>query len=421
MPDWLLIVCLVLLVALSAFFSGCEIVFASANRLRIKNAAEHGSKASRLADYILEHYTDSLSTILIGNNLVNIAASSMTTVLATRHWSAGGASVAAVVLTLVILVFGETLPKILGRERADDLAPVVARPLRGFMGIFRPIVTAVSALVSRLAFLWTPRETAASVTAEELVTLLDTIEEEGVFTPEESDLIKSAIEFGQTDARDIMTPRVDVAAWDIDDGLDALLADQEVMGFSRIPVYRDSVDNIIGILSTKKLLKALVSGQEIDLEAMLTQPLFVHMTRSIPSILLEFRKTHGQMAVVVDEFGGTMGILTMEDIAEELVGEIFDETDEVELPILRQPDGSYLVDGSVSIDDLFEALDYDPVDFDSDYTTVGGWVTELLDRFPAPDDVVTYGPLTLTVLQASSMRVEQLSVVMAEPDAPEED
>ena len=265
------------------------------------------------------------------------------------------------------------------------------------------------------------RMSQSGVTAEELVTLLDTIEEEGVFTPEESDLIKSAIEFGQTDARDIMTPRVDVAAWDIDDGLDALLADQEVMGFSRIPVYRDSIDNIIGILSTKKLLKALVSGQEIDLEAMLTQPLFVHMTRSIPSILLEFRKTHGQMAVVVDEFGGTMGILTMEDIAEELVGEIFDETDEVELPILRQPDGSYLVDGSVSIDDLFEALDYDPVDFDSDYTTVGGWVTELLDRFPAPDDVVTYGPLTLTVLQASSMRVEQLSVVMAEPEEPEED
>ena len=421
MPDWIILILLLVLIALSAFFSASEIVYASANRMRLRNDAQEGKSKSKLAEFIMDHYTDSLSTILVGNNLVNIAASSAMTVFATRHWGAAGAGIGAVCITIALLIFGETMPKILGRENADALAPALAGMLRLCMYLFWPLVTVVSLLVEKLSVLWTPKEARVSVTTEELVTLLDTIEEEGVFSERESDIIKSAIEFGDVDARDIMMPRVDVTAWDMDDGLEALLANEDAMSYSRIPVYQESIDNIVGILSTKKLLKLLVAGEQPTFEDVLTEPFFVHMTRSITSILMEFRKRHTQMAIVVDEFGGTMGILTMEDIAEEIMGEIYDESDEQESPIAQQPDGSYLVDGSVSIDDVFDALDYEPQDFDSDYTTIGGWLTELLDRFPAAGDSASFGRIDMTVLSAQSMRVDQVKVTLQPPEDEEEE
>ncbi len=406
---WLLIIVLVLF---SAFFSASEIALASANKVRLRLASERGDKASRRAEQLIEAYSRTLPTILIGNNLVNIAASSVATVLCVGYFGARGQTVAAVGTTAVLLIFGEILPKIVAAEIADKLVLKVSAPIKLFMFVFAPIVITVSAAVNRLSVLWTPKETVPTVTDDELITLLETIEEEGVFTEAEGELIKSAINFADVTAHEIQTPRVDMAAFDIADPVESLLTDDELMSYSRIPVYSDSPDNIVGILHTKQLLKAVISGEDVtDIRRFLKPPVYVHMTRNIQSILMEFRNMHSQMAVVVDEFGGTMGILTLEDILEEIVGEIYDESDEVEEEFSVAQDGSYEVDGGMNIHDMFEMLEYEPDDFESEYTTAGGWATEMLDRFPAEGDSFRFGPLDVTVTKAEAMRVEELMII----------
>jgi CBS domain containing-hemolysin-like protein len=278
------------------------------------------------------------------------------------------------------------------------------------MLLFHPITSAVSLMVDKLSPLWTPKYSEPTVTDEELVDILDTIEDEGVFTEREGELIRSAIEFSDVTAREILIPRVDMAAFDINDPLSQLVEDKDMLSYSRIPIYDDSIDNIIGILSTKRLIKAIISGEEVNLRDMLSEPVFVHMTRNISSILKELRQKQLQMAIVVDEFGGTMGVLTLEDIMEEIVGEIFDESDDVEHVVVSTSKDSYEVDGSLNIYDMFEVIGFDLRDFDSEYTTVGGWAVEMLDRFPVPGDSFTYKNLTVTVLEAESMRVEKVRV-----------
>ena len=424
----LLFVLVFLLLSFSAFFSGSETAFATSNKLRIENNAEKGDKRSKRAKYILDHFTESLSTILVGNNLVNIAASSAVAVIAAELFSSSvkkAQSVAAVILTVVLLIFGEILPKIMASEYSDRIALFVSLPLRILMIVFSPVVFAVSFLVGKISVLWTPKEEQPAVTQNELVTLLEKIEDEGVFSEQEGELIKSAIEFTDVTAREIMVPRVDVEAFDIDDSPDELKNNKNLLKYSRIPVYRETQDNIIGILPVKRFLRACVRDPHVDISSLLLKPVFVHMTRPISSILVEFHKTHSHMAVVVDEFGGTMGILTMEDILEEIVGDIYDEHDEVERDVLYTDEEhrTFVVDGSMNIYDFFDLVDFNPNlhDFESEYTTVGGWMTELLDRFPEKGDVLEYENLTLTVLSAQSLRVEKIRVVVSDPVEEEEE
>ena len=344
----------------------------------------------------------------------------MTVILAAAY-GLKGETAAPIVSTLVLLIFGEILPKIAGTSQADRLVLLYVRPLRFFMFLFTPVVFLVSKLVEKLAVIWTPKEHAPEVTDEELVNILETIEEEGVFTEQESELIKSAIEFSDVTAEDIYTPRVDVSAFDIEDDLSKLMHDPDLLSYSRIPVYRETVDNIIGILPTKKLLKA-VASQPLDsilLEELLSPPVYVHKTRNISSILSEFRKKHLMMAIVVDEFGGTMGILTLEDILEEIVGDIFDESDDVELEVVQQADDVYQVDGGTNIYDFFDAIGYEPADFESAYTTMGGWAVEKLDRFPEAGDRFCWDRFEVLVTEAEAMRVETLEVHLLPPDVEE--
>lgn len=418
--DILTIVLLLLLIVLSAFFSGSEIAYAAANKIRLRKAAEEGNKKAKTALYIADNYTRSISTILIGNNLVNIAAASASTVLMMKFFPQQGELIATIGMTVLILIFGEITPKIAASEIADRLVLTLAYPLRGCMILFYPLVAAVTAFVNRLAPIWTPKEQPPQVTQDELCTLLDTIEEEGVFTEKESELIKSAIEFPALTAKDILIPRVDVTAFDIDDDIRSILSDKDMMSYSRFPVYKDSIDNVIGILSTKQLVKALLVNPDVKVEDLLMPPLFVHMTKDISSILKEFRRTKAHMAVVVDEFGGMMGILTIEDIIEEIVGDIFDESDEVEQDFIENGDGVYTVDGGLGIYELFDMIDYTPKDFESEYSTVGGWATEMLDKFPDPGDTFSYERLTVTVTKAQAMRVEELRVELA-PEETEAD
>ncbi|HHU06233.1 MAG TPA: HlyC/CorC family transporter [Clostridiales bacterium] len=404
------------LIFCSSFFSASETSFAASNKLRIKRSALEGDKRAILADRINEDFPSFLATILIGNNLANTAFSAVATVVAAALFPNYAELIASVGATLLILVFAEILPKIIAHGRPDTLVKLTVRPVRVFMVLFSPVTAAVTAFVNWLSPLWTPKTTEPSVTDEELVEILESIEDEGIFTEREGDLIRSAIEFSDVTAREILVPRVDVAAIDIDADISEILGNSELLSYSRVPVYKGNIDNIIGILSTKKLIKAVIAGEEVNIKDMLSPPVFVHMTRNISSILKEFRDTQLQMAVVIDEFGGTMGILTLEDIMEEIVGDIFDESDEVKEEIVKVDENSYEVSGGMNIHDMFDILDFNPRGFESDYTTVGGWAVEMLDRFPVPGDKFDYENLTITVLEAESMRVEKLRVDVNSPE-----
>lgn len=410
------------LLALSAFFSGSEIVFASSNKLRIKNAADEGNKKAKIAQYILDHFTSSISTILLANNLVNITASTIGTLIAVHFIENEdlASTVATLGVTLLLLIFGEIFPKIFGAELADKLVLIVASPLRFVMKLFFPITKAVDFVLSKLAFLWTPKETAPTVTQEELVTIVDEMEESGSLTEEEGDLVRAAIEFADLTAKDILTPRVDTLAFDIEDDIRTLLDSRELLDFSRFPVYEESLDHIIGILTTQRLLEEYFEkGESTDIRSLLTQPIYVHMTRNISSILQEMREKHCEMAVVIDEFGGTLGIITVEDIVEEIVGDIFDETDDVENEFIEHS-GGIEVDGSMTIDDFFDLVEYSNPDFESEYTTVGGWAAEMLDKIPEEGDTFVFDNLTVRVVAVDAMRVDSLFVNIA-PKADDEE
>jgi len=412
----------------SALFSGSETAIATCNKIRLKKSAEEGDKRSKVAQYLVDHFSYSISTILVGNNLVNIAASSTATVLALALFPdhpAEAQSISAVLLTIALLICGEIMPKIMAAEYSDTLVRIIAVPLRFLMIAFSPIVYAVSFCVDKMSKWWTPKEEAPAVTQNELVTLLETIEDEGVFTEEEGELIRNAIEFTDVTAREILVPRVDVEAFDIEDGAEALKNSKFLLKYSRIPVYRDTFDNVIGILPIKKFMRAYIADPHVDIESLLKPPMFVHMTRPISSILMEFNKSRQHMAIVVDEFGGSMGILTREDILEEIVGDIYDEHDEVERDVIvaDESNNTYVIDAGMNIYDFFDLIDFNPNThgFESEYTTVGGWTTEVLDRFPAEGDTFEYKNMTVEVLKAQAMRVEQLRVTVKPEEEDEEE
>ncbi len=421
MSELWLIPVIAVLVLLSAFFSSSEIVFASCSQMRLKNAADEGKRGAAAALAVTQSYSRTLPTILVGNTLVNIAASSAATLLCIALFGQKGQTVAAVGTTLLILTFGEILPKVIGKTFADQLVYFAAPVMRFWMILFAPVVLTVSALVRRLEPLWTPKEEdkeEETEVSDELVTILETIEEEGVIDSKDSELIRAAIEFTELTARDILIPRVDVAAVDIDADIQELLENEDMLSYSRLPVYRETLDHIVGILPVKLLMRTVAMGQEVDLEKLMYEPLYVSRTASIPSILAEFRRSFQQIAVVLDEYGGTMGILTMEDILEELVGEIYDEhDDEEEEDMVAVRENIFEVDGSMSLHDFFESVGYDDRDFESEYTTVGGWAMEILDKLPEVGDRFTFDRFDFMIKSMSGHRVDTLSVTVR----PEED
>ena len=414
-----LILLVVLLILISAFFSGSEIAYASASKPRLISEADGGDKRAKKAVDIVENYVKAIATILVGNNLVNIAATSVITLLCVEYYipqNPNNTLIAEIIATVVLLIFGEILPKIYCQEHANRLALSFSGLLTGAMRFFLPVTFLVSKFVEKLSVLWAREEGEQSMTDEELAMVVDTIQEEGVFTEAEGELIKSAIEFGDVTAHEILIPRVDVAAYDLDSPLADLLADPEIMTYSRLPAYRESIDHIVGILPMKQLTKAVLTLgiENVDVESMLVEPLFVHMTKNINEILKDFRRTKTNMAVVLDEYGGTMGILTIEDILEEIVGEIYDETDEPEEEEVQEVSaGTYLLDGSMNIYDAFDEIGYEPKDFESEYTTLSGWITELLDKFPEAGDTFSYERLSGTVKSVDGPLVDEVEITVA--------
>ena len=415
MPAWgyIIIASLVLLVVLSGFFSGSEIVYAKVNKLRLKKAAKKDKKA-RLAYKLNENYPALIGTILVGNNLVNIAASSLATVLFTYLYPESGALLATIIMTATILVFGEILPKTILSKYAFSSSKKMASPLYVLEIIFFPIVWSVNKLIGLASKLWTPKEKAPTATDEELEVMADEIEEEGYIDEETHDLLRNAIDFVDVMAFEVMKPRVDIYAIDIEDDINELIKEKEFFTYSRIPIYEETIDNIIGVVNTNEVLKLALAKKKIDLKEIMYQPIFVHKTKTLSSVLQDFKKQHIHIAVVIDEFGGTLGIVTLEDILEELVGDIWDETDTIEEEATVAQDGSTIIDGDMNIYDMFELFEMETEDFESEYDTVAGWCTEMLEKFPEVGDSFTYENLKLTIIQVDGVRVEKVKVEKVE-------
>lgn len=410
---------------LSAFFSGSEISFNAANKMRLHNAAEDGSKSATLAEAIWKKFDRALSAILIGNNLVNIAASSCATLLFMSLLGAENDGLASatstVVMTVIVLIFGEIVPKTVCKQNADRVVRFVAYPIRILVIILFPVVWLVTLLTAALRKLWgrDRAEDEPTVTEEDLSTIIETVEEEGVIDEDMSELLQSTLDFKDTTVAEILTPRIDLVAVDIDDPFSVIEETAEESRYSRIPVYEDSIDNIIGILYLNRFYKAKLDEDEFDIRSLLLEPQFIHKSMKLPAALELMQKTRAHMAIVVDEFGGTMGIVTMEDILEELVGDIWDESDEIVEEFKAVGENTYEISGDMNIEDFFDEIEFVDRDFESDYTTVGGWCVEMLEADPGVGKGFDYQNLTLTVLEMDDMRVTKVRAYV-EP-VPEED
>ena len=409
--NWLLYVLVVILVALSAFFSASETAFSTVNKIRLKNYADNGNRKAKIALFIAENYDRALSTILIGNNIVNIASSSIATVLAVALLGPSGAAVATVVMTIVVLTFGEVLPKSLAKENSERLSLAVAKVLRVLRTVTYPLVFLFIKLKELAVKISKSGESGPSVTEEELKYIIESSEEEGVLEKQESELVQSALEFDETTVQEVLTPRVDMVALDIEDDFEKNRSIILKERFSRIPVYQDSIDNIIGILHTRDYLEALVLGETPDIKKLIQPAFFVYKTKSISSLLADFKRTRVHVAIIADDYGGTVGMVTMEDLLEQLVGDIWDEDEEIQHKYETSSDGGFLVSGDLNIDDLFDLLHFDPKRFDSNYSSVSGWVLETFDHIPKIGESFTYRGIHVTVKEVDDQRIKQLHVI----------
>ena len=418
---------ILLMLALSACFSGTEMAFSACNKMRVKKKAEDTGKSSaKLGLSISEKFTNSLSALLIGNNITNTVAYAVATlivvnILKSRGMSeaqsaAVGSVVATIVITIIMLIFAEIVPKVIAKNHADALVVLLAYPLRIFTIILSPAVLVVTLFVKLLRVIWgkDEPEDEPTVTEEELSSIIETVEEEGVIDEEKSDLLQSALDFSDITVQEILTPRIDMTSIDINDDREKVLEIISESRYSRIPVYEDSIDNIIGILYLNHFYKKYVDDENFDLRPILIKPFFLHKTVKLPAALAKMKDNKNHIAIVIDEFGGTLGIVTMEDILEEIVGDIWDESDEIEPDYIKTGENTYDVSGDMNIGDFFELLDIDDDDFESEYTTVGGWAIEMLDGLPSEGDNFNYKNIYVVVTKMDDMRITNLSVIVGE-------
>ena len=415
-----IIILLLVLVAFSCFFSGSEIVYARVSRSRLKREAEEGNVKAQNAWHMALNYNTLISTILVGNNLVNIAASSLATILFTEIWDSIGALYGGIIITFIILVFGEILPKTLFPTHSHKLAISFTPLLKGIRTIFIPLVWPISKLMEKMAPLWTPKEISQEekedMGADVLELRIKEAEEEGFIDNETAEIVTNTIQLRDTIAQEVMIPRVDVVCFDINDNISELMNDEGIFTYSRVVIYDDKIDNIKGVLNTKKLILKLLARERIDIKSLLTQPIYVHKTKSLTAILKEFKETKTHIAIVVDEFGGFLGIITLEDVLEEIVGDIWDEMDEVHEDVIKHQANEFIIDGDMNIEDMFEEVGFEEEDFDSEYDTVGGWCTEVIDDFPKIGDKFSYKNLDITILKVDGFRVEEVKVVVNEEE-----
>ena len=396
----------------AAYFAVAETAFASVSRNKIKTAADRGDPRGKSALWVLDRFDRAISTLLIGTNIVHIAAASLVTVAVTRRWGLSAVTLSTILTTIAVFFAGEMLPKSIAKKYSEKCALAAAGSLRAFMTVFAPL-SALLTWIGRAAAKLTRGEPEISVTEDELYDLIEDTTEEGTLDEEQGDLISSALQFGDVTVESILTPRVDLAAIDIGDSREEILSQIKSQNHSRLPVYEGSVDNIIGILQIRKFIKAwLREGETLDLRSLLDEPFFIHQSTNIDELLPLMSRRRMNMAVVTDNYGGTLGIVTVEDILEELVGEIWDEDDVVEEPVVELGEGVYEVDAEESVTDVFETVGFEDPEEDEELvnTRMGEWAYEQFTAIPKVGESFAYYDLSVTVSAMEHNRIRKLRV-----------
>ncbi len=416
--DTVTLLIIVFCVVMSAYFSATETAFSSLNRIRIKNMVDKGSKKAKLVLELTDKYDSMLSTILIGNNIVNILSASLATVLFVK-WCGpeAGPSVSTAVTTVVVLIFGEISPKSIAKENPESFAMFSAPFLRVLMVILTPFNWLFGQWKKLLSMIFKTGSD-RSITEEELITIVEEAEQEGGIDEEESTLIRSAIEFSEQEAMDVLTPRIDIT------GVSTKATKEEIAeifaetGYSRLPLYEETIDHIVGIIYQKDFHNHVYNNASKSLDACVRPAIYTTKTKKIDELLKELQQEKLHMAVVLDEYGGTVGIITLEDIIEEIVGEIWDEHDEVTLDIVPVSEKEYIILGTTNVDEVFEELDMKD---ELDVQTVSGWAMDVLGRVPEVGDTFDYKNLKITVLEMNGKRVEKVQLLIIDESEEKEE
>ncbi len=411
------IVIMIVFLAFSAFFSATETAFTSLNRVVMKTLAADGNKKAERVLRLSENYDKLLTTILVGNNIVNIGLSSIATVFFIQNINKNfGATLSTIVVTIVVLIFGEITPKSVAKENAESFALSVSGAISVFCVVFTPLCYFFS-LFKKLASKIFKSKGAISATENEILTLVDEAESQGEFGSDESELIRSAIEFNDVEAEDIFTPRVDVVAIEYGASNSEIAKTFSSSGFSRLPIYKESIDNIIGTINEKDFYKR-VYNRKTAVDEIISEPFFIPASMKIPDLLRELQRQKRHIAIITDEYGGTKGIVTMEDILEELVGEIWDEHDDVVHEITKLNENTYSVICSM---DFEEFCEYFGLEIETEMNSVGGFVMERLGKVPEKGDKFDYENLSITVMETDEKRASLIKVVVSEQEKSEED
>lgn len=409
--SWLSLLLIFVLLLLGAYFAASEIALSSVNKIRIKLLADRGDRSAKKVQYILDHFDRALSTLLIGNNLSHILASAITTLMVTRLWGTDAVAAATLVLTVIVFFFAELLPKSIAKKYSEHFSRTIA----GSMILLMRLCTPVSFLLSKLgnaAAKLGGVDAESTVTEDELYDMIENITEEGAIEAEKGELVQSALSFGHRTAGDILTFRVDVDA--VSDGMpvDELIDYIRQIRHSRLPVYHESIDNVVGILSCRKAVKAyLRQGAAMDIRQVMDQPFFVHSSTEVDTLLPEMNRLKINMAIVTDDYGGMQGVVTMEDILEELVGDIWDEDDEVVESFVQVGPDTFEVDASMSAEDCFDRMGYEDYDEDEiEHKNMGSLAYAAFEQIPAEGDSFDYRRLHITISKMKKQRIVTMRV-----------
>ena len=416
---WLIIA---ILSIFSAFFSSADMVYSVVNRDKLQLEAEKGNKRAKQAKQIADDYEFSIASLLFGNSLVNIVASSLITVIGINWNQEWGSTVTTILFTVFIVIFAEFTPKAFSKRFSYSLSLAYVYPVLIFKYISAIIVWPIAKLFSLFGRLFSKKSKQEDEINEEVISeMVDELEETGHLEEDEAELVRSAVDLNDVEAHEIMTPRVDVFAIDASDDIKEIIKEGEIFKHSRIPVYEGTIDNIVGVLPVKSLSKVLFNDENVDILSLCYKPLAVPRNHQLLDLLQEFKTTKIHIAIVIDEYGGVEGIVTMEDILEEIVGDIFDETDDDDPEYIDNGEGVYIVDGLMNIDDFFELIEFKD-EFETDYDTVGGLCQEILDRFGKQGDEFMFKDrYKFIILDADDYAVNKIKVIDTEYKEKEED
>lgn len=411
---------IILLIIMSAFFSATETAFSSVNKIRLKHEASNGNKKAARALKIAENFDKTLTTILVGNNIVNILSTSLGTVICTELFGAKGVGIATAAMTVLILIFGEIMPKSLAKENAEKFALSFGGLLNVFIVVLTPVTFIFRGLKNLVSKIFKSGSDAPSVTEDELKYIIDEIEEEGVLEEQESDLVRSALEFDDKNVSEVLIPRVRITAVEKNDSLEHIRELFFTEQYSRMPVYEKNIDNIIGFIHERDFFKLTVSDEHADgIESIIHEVIYITEFQTVSEVLARMQKEKIHMAIIKDQYGGTYGMVTMEDLIEELLGEIYDETDEEDHSFIKVSENEYDAAADFNLREFEEKLGLPEDTIKSESYTLGGWALELFGRIPQAGDEVKDGIFTLKVLEAEENRIIRLKITVDKPDESE--